>query len=183
VEGLREMADPIQCSIDMLATALEMEEKGKAFYEKAVKTCGNTQCKEIFSALMKDEGLHQERIKQIHDTLTSGKCWTRDWESVKGFSENLSLLFQDLAVREKEKIKAETTDLEAVDIGLDFESTSVKFYQEHRTKTTDPIEAAFLDQMIREENGHWKALKDTRYYLTDPEGWFIEKERAGLDGA
>jgi rubrerythrin len=183
MEGLIEMTDPIQCSIDMAATALEMEEKGKAFYEKAVKTCGNPQCQEIFSALMKDEVLHQERIKKIHDGLTSGRCWTRDWESIKGPSENLGLLFQNLAAREKKKIKAETTDVEALDIGLDFESASVKFYQEHRTRTTDPIEAAFLDQMILEENEHWKALKDTRYYLTDPEGWFIEKERAGLDGA
>ena len=177
------MTDPTQCSIDMLATALEMEEKGRTFYEKAVKTCGNPQCKEIFSALMKDEVLHQKRIKQIHDTLNSGKCWNRDWESIKGFSENPGLLFQGLAARGKKKIKAETTDLEAVDIGLDLESASVKFYQEHRTRTTDPIEAAFLDQMILEENGHWRSLKDTRYYLTDPEGWFIEKERAGLDGA
>ena len=176
------MTDPTQCSIDMLTTALEMEEKGKAFYEKAVKTCGNPQCQEIFSALVKDEVLHQERIKQIHDTLTSGKCWTRDWESIKGSSEKLGLLFQKLAAREKEKIKAETTDVEALDIGLDFELASIQFYQDHRTRTSDPLEAAFLDQMILEEKGHWKALKDTRYYLTDPEGWFMEKERAGLDG-
>jgi rubrerythrin len=177
------MTDPIQCSIDMLTTALEMEEKGKAFYEKAVRTCGNPQCQEIFSALIKDEALHQERIKQIHNTLTTGKCWTRDWESIKGPSENLGLLFQNLAVREKKKVKAETTDVEALDIGLDFESASIQFYQDQRTRNSGPLEAAFLDQMILEEKEHWKALKDTRYYLTDPEGWFIEKERAGLDGA
>lgn len=176
------MTDPIQCSIDMLNTALEMEEKGKTFYEKAVKTCGNPQCQEIFSSLVKDEVLHQDRIKQIHDTLTSGRCWTRDWESIKGSSENLGLLFKNLAARERKKIKAETTDVEALNIGLDFELTSVKFYQDHRVKTSDPLESAFLDQMIQEEKEHWKALKDTRYYLTDPEGWFMEKERAGLDG-
>ncbi len=97
MEGLKKMTDPIQCSIDMLATALEMEDKGKAFYEQAVTTCRNPQCKEIFSALMKDETLHQSRIKQIHDALTSGKCWTRDWESIKGFSQDLGQLFQTLA--------------------------------------------------------------------------------------
>jgi Uncharacterized conserved protein len=176
------MIDQNQCSIDMLSEALDMEEKGKAFYEKAVTTCQNPQCKEIFSALMKDEVVHTGRIKQIHNTLTSKKCWTRDWESIKAPSNDLEMLFKNLAARERGKIKAETTDLEAVDIGLDLESTSIKFYQEHRAKTTDPIEAVFLDQMILEEKGHWKALKDTRYYLTDPQGWFMEKERAGLDG-
>jgi len=176
------MIDQNQCSIDMLSAALDMEEKGKAFYEKAVTTCRNPQCKEIFSALMKDEVVHNERIKQIHDTLTSKKCWTREWESIKAHSNDLEILFQNLAAKERKKIKVETTDLEAVDIGLDLESASIKFYQEHRAKTTDPIEAPFLDQMILEEKGHWKALKDTRYYLTDPQGWIMEKERAGLDG-
>ena len=101
----------------------------------------------------------------------------------KGSLKTLGDLFQNLAGQEKKKIKAETTDLEAIDIGLDFESASVKFYQDHRAKAVDPIETAFLDQMIQEEKEHWKALKDTRYYLTDPEGWFMEKERAGLDGS
>ena len=176
------MVDPIQCSMDMLSAALDMEEKGEAFYEKAVTTCRNPQCKEIFSALMKDEVIHSGRIKQIHDTLTSKKCWTKDWESFKAHSNDLEMLFQNLAAKEREKIKAETTDLEAVDIGLDLESASIKFYQENRARATDPIESAFLDQMILEEKGHFKALNDTRYFLTDPQGWFMEKERAGLDG-
>lgn len=176
------MPSPSQCSLEMLAAALEMEEKGKAFYKKAVTSCQNPQCREIFSALAEEEVIHVGRIKQIHETLTSGQCWTRDWESLKGPHEDLGALFQDLAAKARTRIKTETSDLEAVDIGLDFESASVKFYQDHRGKTSDPIEAAFLDRMILEEEEHLKALKDTRYYLTDPEGWFMEKEHAGLDG-
>jgi rubrerythrin len=178
----KKMTSPSQCSTEMLATALEMEEKGKVFYKKAVNSCQNPQCKEIFTALAEEEVVHSRRIKQIYDTLTSGQCWSRDWESIKGSPKDFGVLFQNLAAKEKTKIKAETSDLEAVDIGLDFESVSVQFYQDHRVKATDPIEAAFLDQMIREEGEHLKALKDTRYYLTDPEGWFMEKEHAGLDG-
>lgn len=176
------MTKLIQCSLDMLATALEMEEKGKAFYEKAGKSCQDPQCTEIFSTLMADEMIHTNRIKKIHETLNAGKCWTRDWESLKKPSGDLGAFFRDLAFKERKKIKAETTDLEAIDIGIDFELASVKFYQDHRAKASDPIEAAFLDQMTLEEKEHYRALKDTRYYLTDPEGWFIEKERAGLEG-
>jgi rubrerythrin len=175
--------DPqIQCSIDILAAALEMEEKGRAFYKEAASSCHNLQCKEIFSALIEDELVHIRRIKQIHDSLTTSKCWTRDWETIKGSQKEVGALFKDLAAKAREKIKAETSDLEAVDMGLDFEQASINYYQDHRTRATDPLEAAFLDQMIIEEKGHWRALKDTRYYLTDPEGWFIEKEKAGLDG-
>ncbi len=183
MESLKAMTSSNQCGIDMLSTALKMEEKGKAFYKKALNDCLNPQCKEIFSALMGEEIIHTSRIKQIHNTLTSSKCWTRDWETIKGSGENLETLFRDLAKKKTgEKNQDQTTDLEAIDMGLDFELASIKFYEEHRTRSTDPLERAFLDQMILEEKNHWKALKDTRYYLTDPEGWFIEKERAGLDG-
>jgi len=180
---LKKMTDPLQCSLDMLAAALEMEEKGKAFYEQAFKTCRNPQCREIFRSLAEEEVVHGQRIRQIHDTLSSGQCWTRNWEGLKGPSKPLGDLFRNLAVQEKKKIKAETSDLEAIDIALDFESAGVKFYEDHLAKAVDPMEKAFLYKMIQEEKEHFRALKDTRYYLTDPEGWFIEKERAGLDGS
>jgi len=177
------MTTPIQCSLEMLTAALEMEEKGKAFYKKAARSCQNPGCREIFSSLAEEEVIHSRRIKQIHDALHSGQCWKKDWEIIKGTNKELGALFRELAAKEGQRIKAETSDLEAVDIGLEFESASVNFYQDHRAKAVDPIEAAFLDQMIREEQGHQKALQDTRYYLTDPEGWFMEKERSGLDGS
>ena len=173
----------IQCAIEMLTTALNMEEKGQAFYNEAAKTCRDPQCQEVFAALVQEEVIHIRRIKQIHEDLTASACWTKDWETVKGPQEDLGALFKNLAARSREKIKAETSDLEALDIGLDFELASINFYQDHRARATNPLEAVFLDQMILEERSHWRALKDTRYYLTDPEGWFIEKERAGLDGA
>jgi rubrerythrin len=172
----------MQSSIKMLDTALKMEEKGQAFYKEAASSCRNPQCKEIFTGLIKDEVVHIRRIKQIYDSSIASNCWTRGWESIKGAEENLGALFKGLATKAREKIKAEASDLEAVDLGLDLELASINFYQDHRAKSTDPLEAAFLDQMIIEEKGHWRALKDTRYYLTDPEGWFIEKEKAGLDG-
>jgi rubrerythrin len=166
----------------MMATALEMEEKGKAFYQKAALSCQNPGCREIFSALAEEEVLHSQRIRQIHEGLNSDQCWTRNWEAIKGPHKELGQVLKALADKEKDRIKAETSDLEAIEIGLDFEAASVKFYQDQRAKAVDPLEAAFLDQMILEEQGHQKALEDTRYYLIDPEGWFMEKERSGLDG-
>jgi rubrerythrin len=65
----------------------------------------------------------------------------------------------------------------------DFEVRSIAFYENHLAQATDPLEQAFLKQMVQEEKSHYQALQDTHYYLTDPEGWFMEKERAGLEGA
>jgi rubrerythrin len=65
----------------------------------------------------------------------------------------------------------------------DFEGRSIAFYENHLAQATEPLEQAFLKQMVQEEKSHYRALQDTHYYLSDPEGWFMEKERAGLEGA
>ena len=56
------MSDKNQAACNMLSAALEMEEKGKKFYDKSAQTCKNNECKEVFSMLSKEETLHIERI-------------------------------------------------------------------------------------------------------------------------
>jgi len=175
--------ESLRCSTEMLQAALELEERGRAFYDRARQSCRNPECREIFTALMKEEILHQSRIRKIYDDLTRDRCWSRDREEPGEVRERLETLFRLWRPQGKKDINPEATDLEAVDTGLALEEASISFYEASRQRAEDPLEAAFLDRMIQEERGHLKALKDIRYYLTDPQGWFMEKEKAGLDGA
>jgi rubrerythrin len=176
------MDSQTQSSLDMLETALKMEEKGQAFYGEALKVCQTPQALEMFSCLMEDEKVHMSRIRQIYASLNESAGWPQEWGKLPPHKE-LENLFRALAAKTRKELDKDTSDLTAIGIALEFEQASILFYQEHRTRTAHPKEAAFLDQMVTEEKGHWRALKDTRYFLTDPEGWFMEKERAGLDGA
>jgi rubrerythrin len=168
--------------IQMLCTAQEMEEKGRAFYEKAGATSENPLGKEIFRLLIDDEIVHLERIRQISDSLTKDRNWSEDWKKLQCPYQDLGQVFRDLASRYGQAGIAGSNDLEALKLALDFEQRSVEFYENQLAKAVDPLEKAFLVQMIAEEKGHSRTLQDTQYYLSDPEGWFIEKERAGLDG-
>jgi hypothetical protein len=53
----------------MLCTAQEMEEKGRAFYEKARSTSENPLGKEIFACSLRTN-VHLERIRKISDSRT-----------------------------------------------------------------------------------------------------------------
>jgi rubrerythrin len=167
----------------MLCTAQEMEEKGRAFYEKALATSENPLGKEIFRLLIEDEIVHLERIRIISDSLTRDQNWSEDWKNLQCPYQDLGQVFRDLAARYSRSGIAGSNDLEALKLALDFERRSVAFYENQLAQAVDPLEKAFLVQMILEEKGHSRTLEDTQYYLSDPEGWFIEKERAGLDGA
>jgi len=170
-------------SLEMLTTALEMEKEGKAFYEKAVSTCQNEFGREIFRMLMKEEFIHMDRILKIYDSLKAGEAWSEDWKSIKPDHKDLRLLFKELAAAHGTKITPTTSDLEALDVGVDFELRAISFYQEHLAKATDSLEREFLEEMVAEEKTHHATLSDMKLYLSDPAAWFLEQEHPGLDGA
>lgn len=168
----------------MLATALQMEEKGKAFYEKAMSSATNTLGKDIFKMLRDDEIIHVGRIKAIYSAVDEGGDWTGQWKKLDVSHETgLSQMFRDIAHRNGPDVQAAASDIEALDVGIEFESTAVKFYQKNLQAATDPVEKEFIEKMITEEKDHHTALVDMKSYLEDPDSWFMERERGGLDGA
>lgn len=176
------MATKNDRSIEMLTTALGMEEKGKAFYEKAVASCKNKLGVEIFTTLMRDEFIHIERIRKIYGELTGGQQWSDDWMSYQENHGDLGAMFKELALKHASNIKAETGDIEALDVGIDFEQKAVEFYELHLKAATDPLERKFIEQMVVEEKGHHAVLVDTKFFLSNPAAWYVEKEHAGFDG-
>lgn len=177
------MSNPSERSLSMLGTALDMEEKGKAFYDKAMKQCTNDLGQEIFRKLKADEDVHVSRIKEIYDTLTKGGAWSESWKSHTMEHDDLKVFFRTLARKHGSSIKSETSDIEALEIGIDFESRAVTFYQSALKEAEDDLEEAFILHMIKEEKSHHAALADMKIYLENPEAWFQENERSLLDGA
>ncbi|MBE9569830.1 MAG: ferritin family protein [Proteobacteria bacterium] len=169
-------------SLRMLSTALDMEEKGKEFYEGAIETAKNEVGRDIFRTLMEDENIHMDRIRKIYASLSDNQAWSEEWKGLKVKHDDLGELFRQMAKKHGAEITADTSDLEALDIGIDFESRSVEFYEEQLTKAVDPLEQEFIRKMVTEERSHHAALTDMKLYLSDPAGWFREKEHGGLDG-
>ena len=169
-------------SLQMLSEALELEKKGEAFYKEAISTCQNDLGREIFRMLMKDEGLHMDRILKIYNSLKENQTWSEDWKSIKSDHKDLKSLFREMASAHGSKITANSSDLEALTIGIDLEWESIAFYKKNLTEAQDSIERSFIEQMIGEENSHHALLSDMKLYLSDPAGWFFEHEHTGLDG-
>lgn len=176
------MSGTTDSSLPILASALEMEKKGKAYYEKAAQTCRNELGREVFQLLKNYEDKHIKRINEIYKSLKSGGIWTEDLALFE-VPQNFKAVFRSLAQKQPERVKADTGDVEALEIGIEVESASVKFYEDHQSRAADKLEKKFAELMAAEEREHLRILSDMRFYYTDPEGWFMEKERAGLDGA
>ncbi len=177
------MITPDAPVLSMLKTALEMEEKGFKFYGKAMAECRNALGQNIFTMLQHDEQLHIERIKSIFSQMLDLGVWTDDWKKFPTEPRDLGQVFRKLAAKYGAEINANTTDLEAIDVGLDFEHKSVQFYEAELARATNAIEREFAKAMVKEEETHFALLADMKLYYTDTESWFREHENTGLDGA
>lgn len=169
--------------LEMLNTALEMEQKGQAFYKKAIAECVNEVGREIFTTLMKDEIVHVDRIKTICTELTGTNKWNDKWTNVGQGHTEMQTLFCDLANKYGKDVETNASDIKALDIGIDFESKSVAFYAKFLGQAKDPIEKKFIERMVAEEKSHHAVLVDMKEYLVNPAGWFEAHEHHGLDGA
>lgn len=170
-------------SMEMLTTALDMEEKGRAFYLKAASSCNNTLGAELFEQLAQDEVHHAAAIKQIYRSLESCGKFTDEWKAHAREHRDVAAFFAGLAARNGAATTCEAGDIDAVEVGIDMELKAITFYLQRLGKTTDSLERKFLEAMVAEERNHHTALTDMRFYLTNPAAYFSEMERGGLDGA
>lgn len=176
------MDEKTQERIEALETALNNERREKEFYLKNSERTSNSLGKLMFRTIAAEEDEHYQRISELKEKLQKDGKWP----------ETLPLKIKDTEVKSVLKKfvdsvdtsqKADTTDMEAVQIAIDFESAGEAFYSRLRESTTNPREKAFFEMLARMESEHRLSLQDTYEYFKDPEGWYRIKEGHHLDGA
>ncbi len=174
------MPDPSQ---DMLCTALELADKAVGFYAKAVADCPEALGREVFERLVADKKKQRARIQEVYQGLVAGKKWEAACVLNEDQPEDMRTVFAELVPGLPPGKAACMTVVGALSAAIDAELAALAFFRDHADKAADPVEKAFLTEMIRDQRGFHVLLSDTRYYFEDPQGWLLEKERAGLDGA
>ncbi len=171
----------IEANLQALEKALQLEIDGMAFYRKASNAAQNTVTKEMFAYLADAEVTHMDRIKHISESLNMTGNWSRT-EHDKAHA-GIKEIFSRLARENKDSLVPAAAEMQALETGLDLEVKSIDFYTIQLGKAGDANEKAFYSSLIEEEESHFRTLKDMKFYLEQPDAWFIEHERHGLDGA
>lgn len=175
------MAKKAEDRIKALEVALKNESTERDFYLQHAARTKNEFGKKMFMSIANDEAEHYDRIKALHKKLKDkGKWPERLALTVKG-TKIKSVLNKMIKVPEK-TAKADSNDLEAVKIAINFEKKGEKFYTDLQKSATDPKEKAFFGMIAEMEREHRLSLESTRDYFKDPTGWFRVKERLHVDG-
>jgi hypothetical protein len=124
--------------------------------------------------------MNEERLKTIYKKLKEEKEWPKVVTFIGDVVKTKAVFpkdAKDLDMREEDISES----VKVLNIGIEMEEKSIKFYNELVEKATDPFEIGFFIALAHEERGHYFSLWDYREYLEDPAGWFDMKEGFGLD--
>jgi rubrerythrin len=167
--------------IKALEVALNNESRERDFYLKHAERTNNPFGKIMFESIAKDEDEHYQRILELHKKLKEEGKWPETIPlKVKG--TDMKSILKRVVESVDTSAKADTDDMEAVEIALDFEVRGENFYRELRDSVENPAEKEFYAVLASMEREHRLSLEDTLEYFKDPEGWYRTKERHHLDG-
>ncbi len=169
--------------MNFLCEAMALEKKESDFFQKAAKDCPHDMGREIFSMLATEEEEQGKGLKEIYDSLKDKEKWPGTCAIFSKDLKELRASFDAAARRHMAFMKAGGEIPQALEVAIGIEKDSLAFYEKGAKEMADPAEAKLLAALVEGERGHLLMLLDLQQFYTDPEGYFLEKEHRGLDGA
>ena len=162
--------------------ALKNEQTEMEFYLNEAQRSENPLAQAMFTSLAKDEEEHMNRIRTLHEKLTSGGSWPED-VPIKVQDTNVREVLDGLVKKQGSAANHNQDDEQALQRAADFEAQGAKFYSDLAELCDNPMEKNFFSFLSRIEKEHHLSVVDSLAYLRDPQAWMMEHERSGLDGA
>jgi len=153
------MADIFSGS-ELLEIAVEIEKNGRDFYNTLIEKSKNTEVREMFKYLSREEERHITVFKDMLGKIGNYKPASINAEDYYAY---MNLLASEHVFTRKDKGKEfaskAATDIAAIDMGIGFEKDSIVFYQGMK-KAVPHKEEKIVDEIISEEQEHLKQLLD-----------------------
>jgi rubrerythrin len=162
--------------------ALKNEDTEMKFYLHEAERSKNPLAKAMFHNLAKDEAEHKARIKGLHDRLVRDGGWPRDMP-LQVAGTDIKKTLDEMVRKQGSAEKHDDDDVRAIEKAIVFEQKGAALYAELAEACDNPMENSFFEFLARIEREHHLSLVDSLAYLRDPEGWMLQHEKAGLDGA
>ena len=154
---------------DAIKTAIQMEQEGYSFYQKAAAQTSSEMGRTVFSSLAADELLHLEVFKNLFEE----KLGQDEWNKLV----NSGLKYADIQVFPKDLKKVEganpdTNEIDAIRMAMDSEKRAIDFYVKIKQSITDNRKKEIIDEIIRQEKRNYTVLEGEFYHITSTGYWF-----------
>ena len=152
-------------AVEILKTAVRIEENGIIFYREMLKKFREKEVQEIFNFLAVEDERHRDVFQEM---LSKAEPYEMA-ESYPGEYKAYLNAFADEHVFSKERtgevVAKKIKDIkEAVQFGIEVELDSINYYQEIKQFVSDYQKSA-IDKIIEEERSHFLKLSNLKKML------------------
>jgi rubrerythrin len=162
---------------DMLISALEMEEKGFAFYQAQEAKSKSSITKKMFLFLAENELYHIQSIKKFSKNLENKNSSLTSMLSDAKESRIKELDIFSKSIDElNDKISPDDDDKKACEFAMEFEKNGYNHYKAMLKQTIDPGLVKFLEFLLEEESRHYEIIEKMYNYMIDSANWFMYEE-------
>lgn len=170
-------------AIEVLKKGMTTELWGMNFYEEAAERTQDETGRRVFASLMAEESKHLEVLCGEYAALTQSKgCVGIDEARKLAVTVDPTTIFPE-ARAVPQLIPAGATDIQALQMALDFEQRGYRAYTEAAEQATLPQEKKLWEWLARAEDLHYTFIQKTHEFLTTNGVWYFdEKELPFFEG-
>ncbi len=152
-------------ALEILKTAILLEKRGKAFYEKMAEQTDSPEARKIFTTMAEEEKAHVEFLSvQFANFIKEGKFSKPEYNTNAEPEDISHHIMNPQLIKE---ISAASFEAAAISAAMDFETKAVELYSKRSVETDDINEKAMYKWLADWESGHHKILYDLNEALKE----------------
>ncbi len=173
------MTEEIGSTLEILEQAIRVEQQGLDFYRRAEERTRNAGGKAFFASLVEDEKRHEHILRGEYEKVKAGTGFIEAASAVRMELPELTLFPRKDVLR----IPPGATDLEVLQIAIDFERRGYDMYMKAADGMADLTGKAVYQYLAKWEGHHRDLLERALNQLSADGTWLVlDKERPLLDG-
>ncbi len=147
---------------EVFQIAIDIEENGKRFYEKAMDIVDNPDVKAVLGSLAKEEAEHLKRFTELKAQLPKTATEDTVWDPEHEMNQYLQMMADihvfrsDLDVEKKLSQAKNPEDI--LKLGIQFEKDSIVFFVTMQDSTEEKKGREIIGHLINEEKEHLRKL-------------------------
>jgi rubrerythrin len=147
---------------EVFQIAMEIEENGKAFYEKALSRIDDAEVKEIFKELALEEVKHKKIFEELKEKLPSETSSPTVQDPNDEMAQYIKMMANEHVFRSSEDVEARVAQInnaeDALRIAIEFEKDSVIFFLSMQDVTEEGKGRDYINLLVKEEQEHLRRL-------------------------
>jgi rubrerythrin len=147
---------------EVFQVAIEIEENGKIFYDKALEMVDDPQVRNVFKDLALQETEHKRKFQELKQSLPSDASSGTVQDPDHQLADYIKMMADQHVFRTSagldQRLQSVTNTMDALRLAIEFEKDSVIFFLSMKDATDESQGRELISLLVKEEQEHLRRL-------------------------